>query len=173
MRSGGFLSWATAVALPPPPTGPAISTKDVCLHHRKKFKVICLNDSISIVLAYANDLSYEDIFVEQLKNFFIEGDVVIGISGSGNSKNILNAINYANANGGTTVGLCGFSGGRLYSLVHVPILAKVEDMQKVEDIHMIVAHITMQRLKEELKGLEKAEEQKARLQVVNINDGVQ
>jgi D-sedoheptulose 7-phosphate isomerase len=104
------------------------------------------------MLAYANDLSYEDIFIEQLKNFFVPGDVVIGISGSGNSENVLKAIEYANKNGGTTVGLCGFSGGKLYQIVNIPILAKVDDMQKIEDIHMIVAHISMQRIMQKISA---------------------
>lgn len=126
--------------------------KGCCLGKEKKFKMICLNDSISTMLAYANDHSYEDIFVQQLKNFFVPGDVVIGISGSGNSQNVLRAIEYANVNKGTTVGLCGFSGGRLYTMVDIPILVNAHDMQKVEDVHMIVAHMAMQRILEELGG---------------------
>jgi len=114
--------------------------------------MMCLNDSISTLLAYANDLSYEDVFVEQLKNFFDSGDVVIGISGSGNSENVLRAIDYANNNGGTTVGLCGYSGGKLFKMVDIPILAKVDDMQKVEDIHMIVAHMSMQRIMQKVSS---------------------
>lgn len=81
--------------------------KGCCLHSDKKFKMICLNDSIATMLAYANDLSYKDVFAEQLKNFFEPGDMVIGISGSGNSGNVLKAIEYANENDGKTVGLCG------------------------------------------------------------------
>ena len=124
--------------------------KGCSLNKEKRFKMICLNDSISTMLAYANDLSYEDIFVEQLKNFFAPGDVVIGISGSGNSLNVLKAIEYAKANGGITVGLCGYSGGKLYHMVDIPILVKIDDMQKVEDVHMIVVHMTMQRILKEL-----------------------
>jgi len=120
--------------------------KGCSLGKEKKFKMMCLNDSISTMLAYANDLSYEDVFVEQLKNFLVSGDVVIGISGSGNSENVLRAIDYANNNGGTTVGLCGYSGGKLFQMVDIPVLAKVDDMQKVEDIHMIVVHMSMQRI---------------------------
>ena len=126
--------------------------KGCCLHLDKKFKMICLNDNIPTLLAYANDLSYEDVFVEQLKNFFVPGDLVIGISGSGNSGNVIKAIEYANKNKGKTVGLCGYSGGKLYGMVDIPILVKVDDMQKVEDVHMIVVHMTMQRL---LEGLGK------------------
>lgn len=124
--------------------------KGCCLHLDKKFKTICLNDSIATMLAYANDLSYKDVFAEQLKNFFEPGDLVIGISGSGNSGNVLKAIEYANKNEGETVGLCGYSGGKLYGMVDIPILVKIDDMQKVEDVHMIVVHMTMQRLLEKL-----------------------
>ena len=116
----------------------------------KKFKMICLNDSISTMLAYANDLSYEDVFVKQLENFFESGDMVIGISGSGNSKNVLRAIDYANKNGGTTVGLCGYSGGKLYKMADIPVLARVDDMQKVEDVHLIVTHMSMQKIMQKL-----------------------
>lgn len=121
--------------------------KGCCLDQEVKFKMICLNDSISTMLAYANDLSYDEVFVEQLKNFFEPGDVVIGISGSGNSRNVLKAIEYANQNGGITAGLCGYTGGKLYDMVHIPILAKVDDMQKVEDVHLIVAHMAMQKIR--------------------------
>lgn len=127
--------------------------KGCCIDKEKKFKMLCLNDSISTMLAYANDLSYEDVFVEQLKNFFGPGDAVIGISGSGNSVNVIKAIDYANANGGTTVGLCGYSGGKLCQIVDIPILVKIDDMQKVEDIHMIVVHMTMQKIWEELNQI--------------------
>ena len=126
--------------------------KGCSLGKENKFKMMCLNDSISTMLAYANDLSYEDVFVEQLKNFFESGDLVIGISGSGNSENVLRAIDYANNNGGTTVGLCGYSGGKLFQMVDIPILAKVDDMQKVEDIHMIVAHMSMQRIMQKVSA---------------------
>lgn len=126
------------------------TNKGCCFGKDTKFKMISLNDSISTMLAYANDISYEDIFVEQLKNFFDSGDVVIGISGSGNSANVLKAIEYANENGGTTVGLCGFSGGKLHGMAHIPILVRVDDMQKVEDVHLIVVHMAMQRILLEL-----------------------
>lgn len=120
--------------------------KGCSVNRGKRFKMICLNDNTPTVLAYANDLSYEDIFIEQLKNFFVPGDVVIGISGSGNSGNVLKAIDFANENGGLSVGLCGFGGGELFKKVQIPLLISVHDMQKVEDIHMIVVHMSMQRI---------------------------
>ncbi len=110
----------------------------------KKFRVYCLNDNIPTMLALANDVSYEAVFVEQMKNFFSPGDVVIGISGSGNSENVLRAIRYANENKGETIGLSGFSGGSLSLLAHIPFVAAIDDMQKIEDLHMIVVHMIMQ-----------------------------
>jgi D-sedoheptulose 7-phosphate isomerase len=118
--------------------------KGCCMDLEKKFKVICLNDNMPTMLALANDVSYEAVFVEQLKNFFEPGDLVIGISGSGNSENVLQAIRYAHDNKGRTIGLSGFSGGKLAELVDVSFVARVDDMQKVEDVHMIVVHMIMQ-----------------------------
>ncbi|MEW5908475.1 MAG: SIS domain-containing protein [Thermodesulfobacteriota bacterium] len=118
--------------------------KGCCMDIEKKFKMICLNDNMPTMLALANDLSYDRVFVEQLKNFFIPEDLVIGISGSGNSENVLQAIRYANDHSGKTVGLSGFSGGKLAKLVHVSFIAQIDDMQKVEDAHVILTHMIMQ-----------------------------
>lgn len=120
--------------------------KGCCFDLEKKFKVICLNDNVPTMLAYANDLSYSQVFVEQLKNFLQHGDVVIGISGSGNSENVLQAVSYAKEKGAKTIGLTGFDGGKLSHMVDIPLVAAVKDMQKVEDVHMIVVHMLMQYL---------------------------
>ncbi|MBN2372471.1 SIS domain-containing protein [bacterium] len=120
--------------------------KGACFGLDKRFRVICLNDNIPTMLAYANDLSYQDVFVEQLKNFLQPGDVVLGISGSGNSENVIRAVRYASEKGGKTIGLCGFKGGRLAEMVDVPLIAESDDMQKIEDVHMIVVHMLMQAL---------------------------
>ncbi|MCP4265485.1 MAG: SIS domain-containing protein [Candidatus Brocadiaceae bacterium] len=117
---------------------------------KKRFKVMCLNDNIPIILAYANDMSYEDIFVEQLKNYLKPLDCVIGISGSGNSRNVLKAIEYANTVGAKTFGITGYDGGALSNISHSSIIVKIDDMQKVEDVHMILVHLAMQILIEEL-----------------------
>jgi len=79
-----------------------------------------------------------------MKNFFNPGDLVIGISGSGNSENVLRAIRYAKENNGRTIGFSGYSGGKLADLADVSLVARVDDMQKVEDVHMIIVHIIMQ-----------------------------
>ncbi len=118
--------------------------KGCCMDLEKKFKMICLNDNIPTILALSNDVSYDVIFEEQLKNFFSPGDLVIGISGSGNSENVLRAIRYARRNDGKTIGFSGFSGGKLSQMVDVTLVAEVDDMQKIEDMHMIAVHMIMQ-----------------------------
>lgn len=107
----------------------------------KKFKMICLNDNVSTMLAYSNDVGYDFVFVEQLKNFVKEGDIVIGISGSGNSKNVLNAIDYANKKGAITIGLTGYNGGVLKQITKYSVNANVDNMQITEDIHMMLCHM--------------------------------
>ena len=82
-----------------------------------RFKALSLADNIPQMLAWGNDSCYEDIFVEQLKNLFEPGDVVLGISGSGNSGNVLRAIQYARENDGVTVGITGFDGGKIKDIV--------------------------------------------------------
>lgn len=113
---------------------------------KKRYKFICLNDNIPSLMAYANDISYEAIFVEQLKNYFNVGDIVIGISGSGNSKNVLNAIEYANNNAGVTIGITGFNGGQLKKLAKCNINIPINDMQITEDLHLSLDHCIMKIL---------------------------
>jgi len=124
--------------------------KGVSYGLKKRSKVICLNDNMPIMLAYANDSSYEDIFVEQLKNFLESGDVVIGISGRGNSNNVLKAIEYANEKGAKTIGLTGFGGGELAKLSQISLIVPANDIQKVEDIHLVIIHMIMQILYKKL-----------------------
>ncbi len=120
-----------------------------CSHgYGQRFRMICLNDNVGSVTAYANDVSYDDAFVEQLKNFLDPGDVVIAISASGKSKNVLKAIRYANDHEGLTVGLVGFDGGELMNLVKVPLHVRSHDMQIVEDVHGVIMHMCMQSLRE-------------------------
>jgi D-sedoheptulose 7-phosphate isomerase len=126
--------------------------KGVCFDLEKRFKVLCLNDNVPTMLAYSNDVSYEDIFVEQIKNFIKPDDVAIGISGSGNSENVLRAIKYAKNKGAKTIGLAGFDGGKLSGLVDVAVVAKTSDMQKIEDTHLILTHMIMQIVYKKLHG---------------------
>ena len=118
----------------------------------KRFKAICLNDNIPALMAIANDNSYEDIFVEQLKNFLKKDDVVIGISGSGNSMNVVKALEYANKVGARTVALCGYSGGKIKNIAKISIHAGIDNMEIAEDVHIIVAHCIKNMIKEKLKN---------------------
>jgi len=117
--------------------------KGVRVNHDKKFKIISLCDNIPIITAYSNDLSYEDIFLEQLKNFYQKGDIIIGISGSGNSENVLKALDFVNSNNGISIGFTGFNGGKLKQITHYSINSNTDDMQISEDIHLILTHIFM------------------------------
>lgn len=120
--------------------------KSVFLSTGRKFKGYSLTDNIGLIMSYANDISYEDVFLEQLKNIGNAGDLLIGISGSGNSENIIRAVQYAKENNITTIGLCGYDGGRLKGLVDYPVWINRDDMQLSEDVHFIFGHIVMQTL---------------------------
>jgi D-sedoheptulose 7-phosphate isomerase len=108
--------------------------------NQKRLKVLSLTDNTPAILAWGNDEGYDRIFVEQLKNFASSGDLLLAISGSGNSPNILRAVEWANANGLTTVGLTGFGGGKLKQLNHHNLHAGIDDMGIVESLHMVVFH---------------------------------
>ncbi|MBN2323007.1 MAG: SIS domain-containing protein [Spirochaetes bacterium] len=116
-----------------------------------RFKAVALTDNTPIMLAWGNDDCYENIFSEQLINLMEKGDVVIGISGSGSSKNVLRAIDYANKNGATTVGISGFDGGGLIKSAHFNIHVKSTNMQHVEDVHMIIVHLLTSLIRNEGK----------------------
>lgn len=118
----------------------------------KRFKMICLNDNLPSMMAIANDIGWESIFVEPLKNFLTEDDLVIGISGSGNSKNVVNALDYANANGATTVAMSGFKGGKISQIASINVHAPVMDMEVTEDVHMVIFNIVKKQMMARLMG---------------------
>ncbi|MCX6237758.1 MAG: SIS domain-containing protein [Bacteroidia bacterium] len=120
--------------------------KSVFLKGKLPFRGYCLVENIGLVMAYANDMSFQDIFIEQLKNRLERDDLVIAISGSGNSENVLRAIEYSNQIGAVTLGLCGFDGGKLKQIAQHHVWANVNDMQLTEDVHAIFGHIVMQSL---------------------------
>ncbi len=120
--------------------------KSIFMSTGKPFRGRSLVDNMGLVMSYGNDISFQDIFVEQLKNIFQPGDLVIAISGSGNSENVIRAVSYANDNNGVTLGLCGYRGGKLKDLAQHVLWADVDDMQLSEDVHAIFGHIVMQRL---------------------------
>jgi D-sedoheptulose 7-phosphate isomerase len=104
----------------------------------KRFDIICLNDNIPSLMAIANDVGWDDIFIEPLKNFLKPDDIVIGISGSGNSRNVLKAINFSKEIGAKTIGMTGFDGGELKKVCDLSIHSPAMDMEIAEDIHMAV-----------------------------------
>ena len=108
--------------------------------NQKRLRVLSLTDNTPWVMAVANDLHYDRIFLEQLKNLASPGDLLLAISGSGNSPNILKAVEWANANGLTTVGITGFDGGKLKAIGQHNLHAPVDDMGIVESLHQVVFH---------------------------------
>ena len=120
--------------------------KSIFMSSGRPFRGRSLVDNMGLVMAYGNDNSFEDIFKEQLKNVLDEGDLVIAISGSGNSENVIRAVNFANENGAVTLGLCGYRGGKLKQIAQHVIWVDVDDMQLAEDAHFFFGHMVMQRL---------------------------
>jgi len=106
-----------------------------------RFRIMALTDSLPTITAYSNDVSYDCIFTEQLKNFAEPGDVLIAISSSGNSPNVLHAVEYANSIGCTTIALSGRDGGKLGPCCGVNILVNHAHTGRIEDLHMIVLHM--------------------------------
>lgn len=117
-----------------------------------KFRIMALTDNLATLTAYSNDVSYDIVFTEQLKNFARPGDVLLTISGSGNSKNVLDAMDYANSIGCRTIALTGRDGGKLGKLAQLNILAPEPHMGRIEDAHMIVCHMIAYRFMEEKAG---------------------
>ncbi|MDD5111133.1 MAG: SIS domain-containing protein [Candidatus Altiarchaeota archaeon] len=105
-----------------------------------RFKAICLSDNIPLLTAWANDTAYDMVFAEQLENFVREGDVVIAISGSGNSQNVLNALKLARERKAKTVGFTGFMGGKMKDLCDICMIVPSDSMQRIEDAHLIFEH---------------------------------
>jgi len=118
----------------------------------KRFKMICLNDNVPSMMAVANDIGWDDIFVEPLKNYLHPGDVVIGISGSGNSRNVLKAAEYAKSKGTTLVGMTGFKGGKLRELADLSIHSIAMNMEVAEDVHMAVFNMVKKACMARLMG---------------------
>jgi D-sedoheptulose 7-phosphate isomerase len=118
----------------------------------KRFKMICLNDNLPSMMAIANDIGWESIFIEPLKNFLQPHDLVIGISGSGNSKNVVAAMEYANEKGATTVALSGFKGGKIAQIATINAHAPVMDMEVTEDVHMVIFNIVKKQMMARLMG---------------------
>jgi D-sedoheptulose 7-phosphate isomerase len=125
--------------------------KMIYLTGGKPFRAMACTDSMPLITAWANDTEYAGIFAEQVRTWAEPGDVVLAIIGSGNSPNVLRAVEVARERGATTIGLSGFSGGKLAAMVDLPIVVPCDNMQRIEDVHMILGHLFFWRMLQELK----------------------
>lgn len=117
-----------------------------------KFRFQCLNDNVATLMAVANDIGFEEVFRFQLNGVIEPGDVVIAISGSGNSKNVINAVEYAKKCGNKVIGLTGYNGGKLKELSDISLHVPINSMQVTEDVHMVFDHLMMSILYQHLCG---------------------
>lgn len=113
----------------------------------KRLKVLALTDNTPVITAWANDTDYEGVFARQMENFLSAGDVAFAISGSGNSPNVLRGLELARSKGATTVGMGGFAGGKMKALLDCPMIVPSDNMQRIEDAHVILAHMIFLDLK--------------------------
>jgi D-sedoheptulose 7-phosphate isomerase len=123
--------------------------KGASYNRASRFRILALTDSMATITAYSNDVSYDCVFAEQLKNFAAPGDLVMGLSSSGNSVNVIRAFEYANSIGCRTLALTGRGGGKLAPLAQLNIEVRAPHTGRVEDAHMVVCHIICYRFMEE------------------------
>ncbi|MDE6686675.1 MAG: SIS domain-containing protein [Lachnospiraceae bacterium] len=127
--------------------------KGISEHTVKKFRFQCLNDNIATVMAIANDISFDEVFRFQLTGKLKPDDIVIAISGSGNSRNVLNAVEYAREQNCKVIGLTGYDGGKLKELSDISLHVPVNSMQITEDLHMVLDHLMMSVFYKTLCGI--------------------
>ncbi|GAB4468501.1 MAG: SIS domain-containing protein [Armatimonadaceae bacterium] len=126
--------------------------KNIYLDGGKPFEAIALTDSPALIMAWGNDTNFENIFAGQARTWLREGDALIAISGSGNSANVLRAVEVANEVGAISIGFCGYGGGKLSEIAQVPIVIRKRNMQQVEDVHMILGHVVFSALRDRITG---------------------
>jgi D-sedoheptulose 7-phosphate isomerase len=139
MGNGGSAATASHFALD--------LAKNTIAEESPRLRVLSLTDHVPLITAWSNDYAYEHIFSEQLANLVEAGDVVIGISASGNSLNVINACYLAKQEGATTIGLLGANGGKMKELVDACILAPGQNIEQEEDAHMIIAHVITRHMR--------------------------
>jgi D-sedoheptulose 7-phosphate isomerase len=115
------------------------------------FKAIALNDNMALFSAYANDEGYENVFSEQLANLIRPEDIVIAFSASGNSKNVIKAVEAAHEHQATVIGFTGFDGGRLKQLATINIHVDSNIIEHVEDIHLMLEHLIVKTIKDQVE----------------------
>ena len=123
--------------------------KTAIINDSDRFKAISLVDNVPVTLAWSNDVSYDCIFSEQLKNFLADGDIVIGFSGSGNSKNIVNAFEYAKTKGTICIAISGMSGGKISKLADISLIIPSNDMLIIESMHILICHCMINAIREQ------------------------
>jgi D-sedoheptulose 7-phosphate isomerase len=114
-----------------------------------RFRAISLVDNMPVNLAWSNDVSYASIFSEQLKNFLMNGDIVIGFSGSGNSSNVVNAFKYAKTKGALSIAISGMSGGEISKLADISLVVPSNDMLIIESMHILICHCVINAIREQ------------------------
>jgi D-sedoheptulose 7-phosphate isomerase len=117
-----------------------------------RYKVIGLSDNMAVLSAYANDEGYENVFCEPLANMLLPDDIVIAISASGNSRNVVKAIQYAKSQNAFTIGFTGFDGGILGTLVDINLHINSNIIEQVEDLHLVLEHMIVKSLKERVQS---------------------
>jgi D-sedoheptulose 7-phosphate isomerase len=125
-----------------------------CIHLEagRPLRTLCLSDCTPLMMAWANDTAWDNIFAPQVECWAEPGDVVIGVSGSGNSANVINGILAANKAGATTIGLAGYQGGKLKETAQRCLVVPSDNMQRIEDVHMILLHVVFSTLMERAKA---------------------
>lgn len=140
MGNGGSAATASHFALD--------LSKNTIMPGAPRVKAISLTDHVPLITAWSNDTHYEHIFAEQLANMIEPGDMVVGISASGNSANVINAVKLARQNRAATIGLLGAKGGKLKDLVDAYVLAPGQNIEQEEDAHMILTHVITRHMRE-------------------------
>jgi D-sedoheptulose 7-phosphate isomerase len=144
MGNGGSAATASHFALD--------LAKNTIIPGAPRVKAISLTDHVPLITAWSNDTAYEHIFAEQLANMIEPGDAVIGISASGNSLNIINAMNVAKGSHASTIGLLGAKGGKIKQMVDAYVLAPGQNIEQEEDAHLILAHIITRHMREVVRS---------------------
>jgi D-sedoheptulose 7-phosphate isomerase len=139
MGNGGSAATASHFALD--------LAKNTILPGAPRLKAISLTDHVPLITAWSNDTAYEHVFAEQLANLIESGDVVIGISASGNSANVINALRLTKEVGGVTIGLLGAKGGKIKHIVDAYVLIPGQNIEQEEDAHMILAHVITRHMR--------------------------
>ena len=119
------------------------------VNRKVPLRAFCLSDNVGMLSAYANDISYEECFSHAVENYCQPGDLLIAVSGSGNSENVIKAVRIAKSLGVKTIGVIGFDGGKLREMCDIPVHFPVNDMQLAEDLHLSFGHIVMKKICDE------------------------